>query len=309
LNGRTQPTLAIGVVPRERYSIAARAIQSIFEHTKLDFELIVVDNCTPSRYWSEIEGVLAGHENVRIIRTDEVLMPSPCKQLIAEVCTQELICLTENDVIVTEGWLPPLIEALQERSADVVAPLVLEDSIDTAHGDMNVGRLSFRESDEGISLEIVPDVENSQELGQLEGISEVEVAENHCLLFRTEVVCRLKPFEEPLSTREFIDSSLILKQAGARVVFQPASRVIFMSPPPVEPDEMRFYMDKWNLDRAAWSHERIKEKWGVVSIPESFHFVRDRLQRRSRWRWAWFMFRQNLRRQASGLYRRVAQNG
>jgi hypothetical protein len=229
--------------------------------------------------------VLAGHDNVTIIRTDRLLLPGPCKDLVAAAATQELTCLLDNDVMVTAGWITALIDAIEECAADAVTPLILENSIDNVHADLNFGDFNFRETAEGISLEFVPVAATAEELSGLEGPTPVQVAETHCLLFRTEVLKRLRPFQEPLNTREFIDTSLVLHKAGARLVLQPHSKVIFLPPPPVESDEMPFYLEKWDLDQAAWSHQRIKDKWGLARIPESFNFVTRRVRNRSRLSW------------------------
>jgi GT2 family glycosyltransferase len=303
VNQAAQPTLAIGIVPRERFSVAAKCLRSIFENTRLDFELIIVDNCTPPRYWAEIEKILAGHENVQVIRTDRQLHPGPCKELIASASKQELTCLLENDVIVLDDWLPPLIAALEERSASVVTPLVLEDSPTKVHADMNFGNFDFRETKDGVELEIIPVAETAKELAGMKGLSEVDVAETHCLLFRTEILHRLRPFEEPLNTREFIDTSLTLHKAGFPIVFQPASRVVFKTPPPVELEERPFFLEKWNYTQAQWSHQRVREKWDLARIPESLPFLSERMNRITRWGWFWYTLTTRVPRRATRVLR------
>ena len=37
------PSVTIGVVPRERFSLAAEAIERIVEHTSVPYRLVVVD--------------------------------------------------------------------------------------------------------------------------------------------------------------------------------------------------------------------------------------------------------------------------
>ena len=305
MTNAAQPTLTIGIVPRERFSVAARSLKTILEFTDLDYELVIVDNQTPPRYWSQIEQLIAGRENVRIIRTDRFLLPGPCKELIAQVCDNELTCLLENDVLVTEGWLPPMIAALQEHAADVVTPLVLEGSPHKVHADENFGDFEFKQTERGTELNIIPMARSEREMERITSVRQIEVAETHCLLFRTEALKRAEPFHEAVNTREFLDTFLALRKAGLVTVFQPASRVIFMTPPPVEPDELPFFTEKWNHETAVHSHERIREKWNLASIPSSLEFIGERWHRLSRLRWFWYTLTTRVPRRASRELRQL----
>ena len=309
LTNQTQPTLTIGIVPRERFSIWPRALKSILDYTDLDYELIIVDNQTPPRYWAEIEQLLAGRENVRIIRTEKKLLPGPCKELIADVCDTELICLIENDVIVTEGWLTSMIDAIQEYPADVVSPMVLEGSPHKIHADKNFGHFKFVQTERGTELSIVPIAHTARELSQITSVTPIECGETHCLLFRTEALKRTKPFREPLNTREFIDTFLTLREAGVTFVFQPASRVIFVPPPPVEPDEMPFFAAKWDKQLAADSHRLILEKWNLAAFPPSIGFVTEHWYRASRVRWFFFSINTRVRRRLARELRQLFSRG
>lgn len=300
MSEQERPSVTVGVVARERFSVAAESLRLLFQHTHVDFELIYVDSATPRRYWAQIERELSGHENVRVIHSEEPLLPNQAKELIAEASSTELTCLLENDVFVTDGWLSKLVDAMRIRSADVVMPMIYENSFGDTHGDKNLGYFNFRETAEGTRLEFLPI--DTVERGK-EELPLIDVAEVHCLLFRTEVLQRLRPFREPLTTREFVDTSLTLHRAGARLVFQPASEVVFMSPPPVERDEMRFFLAKWDLERAAWTHERIGRKWNLVGFPNSMSFVRERRHRISQRQLSWYRLRRRIVRRAKRTLR------
>ncbi len=64
-------SVTIGVVPRERFSLAAESLQRIFDCTDLPFNLIVVDCNIPARYRQQMDEVLNGRSNVKVIRTNE----------------------------------------------------------------------------------------------------------------------------------------------------------------------------------------------------------------------------------------------
>ena len=66
------PTVTIGFFPREQFSLAAESLQRIFDYTHIPFNLIVINCNTPEVYWKQIEQVLAGRSNVKVI---SLIMP------------------------------------------------------------------------------------------------------------------------------------------------------------------------------------------------------------------------------------------
>ena len=116
--------ITIGFVPRERFSLAAEALQRIFDHTEQPFDMIVVDCNIPPVYRQEMDQVLEGRDNVRIIQRDRYLLPNQSKNLVVAEAKGEWLCMIENDVLVQDGWLSTLIAACEEHPADVAVPLI-----------------------------------------------------------------------------------------------------------------------------------------------------------------------------------------
>ena len=48
------PAITVGFSPRERFVTAAESLASLYDHTPLPFELLVVDAATPPRYLAQI---------------------------------------------------------------------------------------------------------------------------------------------------------------------------------------------------------------------------------------------------------------
>jgi hypothetical protein len=101
----------------------------------------------------------------------------------------------------------------------------------------------------------------------------------HCVMFRRRVFERIGFFDEEISgSRAEVDLSLALYTAGIPVVLEPRSRVTFMQPPPVHPDEKEYYLRYWNLDQAIRDHERIRSKWNLTACPTAVEFVKARIR-------------------------------
>lgn len=269
--------VTIGFTPRERFSLAGESLQRLFDCTEVPFRLIVVDANTPEPYRQQMQRVLDGRDNVEVIRTDGYLRPSESKNLVVAGAEGDYLCLIENDVLVQDGWLPRLIAACEEHPADVAVPLIIEGPLGSGkvHFDDLLGSVRTVEGPRGPRLEILP---RSSEKERDHGAQRrtVEFMEQHCLLFRRSVFDRIGPFDEQLNTRDEIDLSLALRHAGVPVVFEPECAVHYLPPYPPEPEELEFFLQRWDLDRAAASRERIRDKWDLVETPGDLGFVQDR---------------------------------
>jgi GT2 family glycosyltransferase len=271
------PSVTIGFVPRERFSLAARSLQSILEHTPPPFHLIVVDGNIPERYRREMDEVLRRFASVELIRRDHYLRPNQSKNLVVAAARDQYLCLIENDVLVAPGWLDHLIAACEEHPAEVAVPLIIEGPLNGGgvHFDELLGSVREVETPAGQQLEILPRT-TRRERDRGTPRRTVQFMEQHCLLFQRRVFDRIGPFDEDLNTRDEIDLSLALYRAGAAVVFEPRCAVAYFPPFPPNQDELPYFFFKWDLERAAASRERIREKWNLTACPGDLEFVKDR---------------------------------
>jgi GT2 family glycosyltransferase len=264
------PTITIGFSPRERFAGAAESLASLYAHTPLPFELLVVDAATPPRYLAQMHAVLAVHDNWRMLSTDRHLLPAAAKNLVLAEATGDYLCLLENDNLFTDGWLEALVAACEEFPADVASPVIREGRGATEHFDRHLGSLVRRDA----AWEIMP-LDGSR--NAVRERTRVDFVEQHCLCFRRSVFERIGPFDEELNTRDEIDLSLALHHAGATVVLEPRAVVNYIPPSErPEEDELEFYGMRWDLDRAVASRERIRRRWDLVETPGDLGFVRYR---------------------------------
>ena len=135
------PTITIGFSPRERFANAAESLASLYEHTSLPFELLVVDPATPPRYMAEMRAVLDAHDNWRLLRADRHLLPAASKNRVVEEAAGDYVCLVENDNVFTDGWLEALLAACEEAPADVASPIIREGRGTAEHFDRHLGTL------------------------------------------------------------------------------------------------------------------------------------------------------------------------
>ena len=277
--------ITIGFCPRERFSKATASLRGIVDNTSIPYDLIIVDCNTPAPIWAEIEGMIAGRNNVEVIRVDDYILPSDSKTRIVERTKTPYICLIENDVLVGENWAENFLHSCNENQADVVAPLIYEvfdqfpDRRPAPHFDDDLGVVEHEETGEGSKLFIRPR-KTSRFDDPGTAARPVEFVESHCLFFRRELFGRLPALDTTCSASDEVDISMALRQAGARVIFDPSCTVTFAQPPlPVAPVDQDYFELRWNPESARKSHARLLERWNLGESPQLLGFWYERYAR------------------------------
>lgn len=107
------------VVPvYNKWALTERCLETIAEHTEAPVEIVVVDNGSTDATPAE----LARRPGVVVVRNERNLgFPAACNQGIA-AASGEFVCILNNDVEVTPGWLDALHEALAVPGTGLVGP-------------------------------------------------------------------------------------------------------------------------------------------------------------------------------------------
>ena len=83
--------VSIGFVPRERFSSAPESLNSILQHTDTSSKLFIVDCQTPVAIWRQIEDLIRGRDNVKIIRSDSHLLPNQARNAVVREADSEFL--------------------------------------------------------------------------------------------------------------------------------------------------------------------------------------------------------------------------
>ena len=271
------PQVTIVVVPRERFSLAARSLQSIYEQSDVPFRLVYVDGGSPSRVRRFLERQ-AEERGFELIRTDHYLSPNQARNLGLRRVESEYVVFIDNDVVVAPGWLAPLVQCAAETGAAVVSPLTCEgepiyEVIHFAGGECHVRVEEKAERNERHMVDTI-----SRQGQRLRDVRDqlkrerTEVAEFHCLLARTEIFDKIGCFDEGMTVRDNLDFSLMVSQAGGTVYFEPASVITFLHPCPLKWSDMPFYVVRWSDEWMLASLHHFRDKWDLT---EDAYFTRQ----------------------------------
>lgn len=272
-------SVTIGFVPREKFYVAPEALERLLRHTRQSDTIVVVDCDTPAKYRGQIEDIIRGRDNVKIVRCDEPLLPNASRNLVIPECRDEFLCLIENDVLVDEGWLDRLLSSMEGMSADVAIPFIMEGRPGEAkpHFDDTMGYVEVVGDDGETRKRMLPrPIRKEQDIGNTTPRIE-EFLEMHCVLFRRDVFDKVGPFDGTLNASEEVDLSLALRDAGLRIAFDPGCVVHYLLPSfPLPQEDKTLFMKKWNFSDAVASLARIGKRWNIAKLPKSLGFMEER---------------------------------
>lgn len=187
-------SVAYGPTP-ELFSL----LESVQRHAgDISYDMTVVTQ--PSDGGSMAEEISRRAPWVRVIALETNIGFGPANNLAISQATGEFIALLNPDIVVTEGWLPPLLSALDDSAVFVAAPPLLsaEGRVDEA------GQVMF--ADGGSDAIGGPQWPNDYE--QMMFSRDVDYASAACWLMRRSVFLELGGFDPAYAPAYFEDPDL-----------------------------------------------------------------------------------------------------
>jgi hypothetical protein len=232
----------------------------LYAHTNVPFSVVVVAGGAPPSARRRLLELQENKDNIGVVLVDHLVNQCEARNIFLQHVTERYCVLLENDTIVHEGWLPPLIDCMREEQAAVVSPLILSSIDETVHA--AGGMFSERENNGVLEFQY----------GVLEqGINRSEFAierrripypETHCILLDRRQLPDRALFEdvEPFDA----DLGLTLRKRGLVAFVEPRSLATYELPPPLHVDDVEAFKFRW--DFAAWSdsNRRFMRKWNVT---------------------------------------------
>jgi GT2 family glycosyltransferase len=189
---------------------------------------------------------------------------------LREVTTKYVVFI-DNDVVVTSGWLKPLVECAEETNATVVSPLIcqhlpLHTEVHCAGGESGIkvetkGEITRRRIIEKIYkqgqkvADIYPQLQR-QKTG---------LAEFHCMMVRTEIFQQIGLLDEKLlNTKEHVDFCILVTEAGGSIYLEPQSLMTYVPATQLEWTDIHYYMLRWSDAWELASLKHLSEKWKIT---------------------------------------------
>lgn len=256
------------IAPRERFSFSERALASIYQHTKLPFELIYVTGGAPAPVVEYLRQQQI-ERRFELIHTEQYLSPNQARNLaIPKIKTQYAVFL-DNDALVAPGWLDHLLQCADETEAWIVGPLYLIGEFERAIIHMAGGRLHREQRGEKTVLsdeQYLYDTPIAKANMRLKR-RQCEYVEFHCMLVRMEMFEQTGLLDEGLlNLHEERDICMTATHHGQSVYIEPKSIVSYVPPPPCEWWDLPYFMLRWSEDWSVASVRRFNHKWEIDAV-------------------------------------------
>lgn len=250
------PSVLIVVVPRDRFSMFPRCLEALYAYTDKPFRLIVVAGAADRETEEYLQHFQAQKENISVLNEDRLLSQAEARNLAIRNTDERFCVILENDAIVHENWLAPMLECMQEQGAAVVTPLLL-----WYRGIHAAGCMFEEPQQDGAAI--------FHHQIMYTGIrqKQIDYPENHCILIDRQLLPDIEIFDdvEPFD----VDLGLMLRKYRLSVFLEPRSIVTYSAPPPWEVRDIPLFKLRW--DPALWTdrNRRFMQKWGVRYDPSS----------------------------------------
>ncbi|MCA1582439.1 MAG: glycosyltransferase family 2 protein [Acidobacteria bacterium] len=245
--------IVIAVVPRDRFSMFPRCLDALYAHTTLPVRLVVVAGDVDRVTERYLRGLQATTGNMSLLLGDHLLTQAEARNLALRQITERFCVVLENDTIVHENWLPPLLKCMRDEGAAVVTPLILWYRGIHAAGCMFDGP----GKDDGTIFRhriLYTEIWRKQ----------IDYPENHCVLLdrhllQGELFDEVEPFD--------VDLGLTLRKRGLTAFLEPRSVVTYSAPPPWQVCDIPAFKFRWDAARWETRNREFGRKWGVTYDP------------------------------------------
>ncbi|MDG6078813.1 glycosyltransferase [Erythrobacter litoralis] len=270
------------VTQRERFGMTEESLDSLYDHIGENVDVVVVDGNSPPSKKAYLEKA-AKERGFTLIRRDAFLTPNQARNLGVGAASTKYVVFADNDVIYSQNWLENLIACAEETGAAVVAPLTCQGlpahtEIHHAGGDYAIDGMMddfmAANDDEQRPFDEVMHG-HGDKLSAWQGKLRRQVTgmcEFHCVLVRKDVFEKTGPLDEGmLSTKEHIDFSIAVREAGEEVWFEPTSVITYVFPcraRPLNREDWPFFALRWSTEYGSRSLKHFIAKWRLQTKPD-----------------------------------------
>ncbi len=214
LRSHDNPKLSVVMVTHGAWPLTERAIGALIEHTRVAFELIVIDNASTDGTAARLSQL----DGARVVLNEDNRGFGPATNQGAQLARGEYLVLLNSDAFVHRGWSEPLLEAASEPAVGAVVPRYL----DRAGLLQEAGVLLARDGTVALYGE-----GDDPSRGCYRFRRTVDYGSAVCLLIGRETFASLGGFDDVYAPAYYEDSDLCLRlaQRGLSVLYEPRSTV------------------------------------------------------------------------------------
>ena len=285
---KVQALITVIVVPQEGFSYTQQSLDSIYQHTKIPFELVYVDVNSPRHIQKYLERA-ATQKGFTLLRCAHFLSPNQARNLGLSQVTTDYVVFIDNDIHVSPGWLEHLWQCAQETNAAVGCPLIclgkpLHDRIYLAGGEARIfmdikdGQVRRRLHEEHFLAN-----RSAAAIKSHLNRRSCKFVELNCTLVRREIFDHVGCLDEKLlGTQEAMDFCLRINQTGNLMICEPASVVTHVPQTAYHWSNLAYFMLRWSDTWEVKSLTYFQQKWDLDTDSYFLHRYKQVGHRRHR---------------------------
>jgi O-antigen biosynthesis protein len=210
-----KPEVSIVIPVYNKLEYTLNCLNSICEYTEGNYEVIVVDDCSTD----ETPRILSKVKNIRFIRNNKNSGFIDSCNHGAETSRGNHILFLNNDTLVTENWLPPLLETLIKEDVGAAgSKFIYPDNVLQEAGSIvwNDGSaLGYGRGD-------------NSDKPEYNYVREVDYCSGACLVAKRELFEKIGGFDQRFKPGYYEDTDLCfsIRDLGYKVIYQPNSVII-----------------------------------------------------------------------------------
>ena len=204
------------IIPfRDKVELLETCLASIFDKTKIDFEIILVDNGSQENKTKKYLDEIRGREFVKIIDYKKPFSFSAINNLVVKYASGEFVLFLNNDTeVLTKKWLEKMAKQFEDPSVGAVGVKLLYPNGTIQHAGVKVGKniathqfLRMKEGD----------------LGENNIIREVDAVTGACMMTRKDIFLEMGGFDEKNLAIAYndVDYCLRLRERGLKTIWTP----------------------------------------------------------------------------------------
>ena len=261
LRAAEQPLVSVVMVTYGALDLALESIAALVEQTEPTFELVVVDNASPDGTGERLARKIEG---ARIILNKQNVGFGRAANQGAQAARGPLVCHLNSDAMVRPGWLPPLVESLEDPSVGAVVPLIL-------NRDGTVQEAGSVIDSAGWALAL--GAGGSARWLDQRFRREIDYGSAACMLVRARDFAAIGGFNPIYGAGYYEDADLCfqLRAHGLRTIFEPRSQVVHVRFGSSSPERARELVQQNRLLFFDHWRERLVERQGLSDLPSMPH--------------------------------------
>ncbi len=192
--------VSIIVLTKNQLTYTKQCVESIFQHTNVPFELIIVDNASIDGTRPYINQTAQKYKNVKVLLNEENKGFGGANNQGIACSSGKYILLLNNDVIVTKDWIQGLVKGMNAHSqCGILGPV------------SNYVQPPQLINDPVYQLENLDSYSRNHQQTYKDQLTEVERVIGFCMLIKREVINKIGGFDLRFQKGNFEDDDFCLR--------------------------------------------------------------------------------------------------